>query len=81
MDRDYLREGSLARLTRKATEARSRNTGDWIRRHVEARGGKIRKGLQRESKGVASRYFQPLWGYAAIGPYLAKTTRQSSPTS
>ena len=74
MDRDYLREASLARLTRKATEARSRNTGDRIRRHVKAerrcrpsRGGKIRKGLQKESKGVASRYFQPLWGYAAIG--------------
>ena len=39
------------------------------------RGRKVRKGLQRENKGVASRYFQLLSGHAAIGPYLAETTK------
>lgn len=35
----------------------------------------MRKDLQREGKGVASRYFQLLSGHAAIGPYLAETTK------
>ena len=40
-----------------------------------SRGGGIRKGLQREGKGVVSQFFQLLSGHAAIGPYLAETTK------
>ena len=57
VDRDYLREAILAQLTRKTTEAKASSTTDWIRRHVKAerrhrprKGGRIRKGLQRESE-------------------------------
>ena len=35
-------------------------------------GSRIRKDLQKEGKGVASRFFQLLSGHAAIGPYLAE---------
>ena len=73
----YLRETSLAHLSGKTTEARLQNAREWIRWHVRSerryhppKGGKTRKDLQREIKGVASRYFQLLSGHAAIGPYL-----------
>ena len=36
LDKDYLREASLAHLIRKAAEAKTRSTKDWIRRHVKA---------------------------------------------
>ena len=36
IDKKYLREASLAHLIRKVTEAKTRNTKDWIRRHVKA---------------------------------------------
>ena len=54
---------------RRATEARSQRTKEWIRRHVKAecryrppRGGRTRKGLQREGRGVASWFFQLPFG-------------------
>ena len=75
----YIQEVDLAR---KATEAKTHSTKDWIRRHVKVErrhrpppGGKIRKDLQRENKGIASPYFQLLFGHAAIGPYLADTIK------
>ena len=35
---------------------------------------------EREGKGVASHFFQLLSGHAAIGPYLANTTKTYGPT-
>ena len=82
MGKACLREASLAHIARKTTEAKTKGTRDWIRRHVKAerrhrppKGGKIRKDLQKENKGVASRCFQLLRGHAAIGPYLAEMTK------
>ena len=43
--------------------------------------GRIQKDLRKEDKGIASRYFQLLYGHAAIGPYLAdviKTVRSEN---
>ena len=36
MDKDYYLEASLAHLSKKATEAKAQDTGDWIQRHVKA---------------------------------------------
>ena len=82
LDKTYLREASLAHLTRKAAEAKTRSTKDWTQRHIKAerryrppKGGKIRKDPQRENKSAASRFFQLLSSHAAIGPHLAEVTK------
>lgn len=72
VDRQYLREATLAHLTRKATERRSKATKDWISSHIKQerryrppRGGKILPDLEKERKELASRYYQLLSGHAA----------------
>ena len=48
---------------------------DGVKATPPPRGGKIRKDLQREGGGVASRFFQLLSDHAAIGPYLVEKTK------
>ena len=72
---EYLGEASLAHLTRKTTEARSRATREWIRDHAcrERRyrpppRGKLPKGseqLGKARKELAGRFYQLLSGHAA----------------
>ena len=75
----YLMEASLAHLTRKTTEARSAATAEWIRNHSGRRrryrppkGGKMRKALNRTRKEVASHFYQPLSGHAAVAEHLKR---------
>ena len=82
---DYLREASLAHLTRKITEARSLEASSWIRAHVKRRhryrpppGGKIRQELRATRKEVAGRYYQLLSGHAATAPHLRRVGQASS---
>ena len=82
---DYLREASLAHLTRKITEARSLETSSWIRAHVKRRhryrpppGGKIRQELRAARKEVAGRYYQLLSGHAATAPHLRRVGQAAS---
>ena len=63
-DPTYLTEASLSYLTRKATEQRTQATNDWIRTRVGQQrryrppsGGKMRKGLAKIRKELASRNF------------------------
>ena len=82
---DYLREASLAHLTRKITEARSLETSSWIRTNVKRRhryrpppGGKIRQELRATGKEVAGRYYQLLSGHAATAPHLRRIGQATS---
>ena len=82
---DYLREASLAHLTRKITEARSHETSSWIRASVKRRhryrpppGGKIRQELRAARKEVAGRYYQLLSGHAATAPHLRRIGQATS---
>ena len=88
IDRRYLRDASLAHLTRAMTEARTRSTRDWITSHVKSsqqyrppKGGSIRLDLGRERKEIAGRCYQLLSGYAATGAYLAERIVPSSRAS
>ena len=85
MSPDYLREASLAHLTRKITEARSLETSSWIRAHVKRRhryrpppGGRMRQELRAVRKEVAGRYYQLLSGHAATAPHLRRVGQASS---
>ena len=78
-DPAYLREASLSHLTRLATEARSLETGRWIREHVKRGhryrpppGGRMRKELRGVRKERASRFYQLLSGHAATAPHLKR---------
>ena len=80
-------QASLSHLTRKAAEAKTRSTRQWISSHVRAsrrycppKGSGIRPDLRKDSKELASRYFQLLSGHAAIRSYLAEKMR-STPSS
>ena len=80
----YAAETSLSHMTRVATEARSRETAEWIMAHVrperrykppQGRGLK-RPPLRRTRKTFAGRYYQLLSGHAATGTHrkrLGKT--------
>ena len=81
---DYMREASLAHLTRKITEARSLETSSWIRAHVKRRhryrpppGGKMRQELRAARKEVAGRYYQLLSRHAATAPHLLRVGQAS----
>ena len=76
---NYRWEISLSHMSRVATETRSRMTKDWMRdrfgnpaRKCQPPPGKglRRKLLRKTPRSVASKYYQPLSGHAAIGPYL-----------
>ena len=63
-------------MTRVATEARSRETADWIREHVRPErkyrpppGRGLRPQLRRVRKTLAGRYYQLLSGHAATGTH------------
>ena len=78
-DPEYLREASLSRLTRKATEARSNTASEWIQSHVRRErryrpppGRKLRKGLGRVRKELAGCFYQLLSGHAATAPHLRR---------
>ena len=84
-DPAYLREASLAHLTRRVTEARALETSSWIRAHVKRRhryrpppGGKMRKDLRGVRKELASRYYQLLSGHAATATHLRRMGQVSS---
>ena len=77
-DRRYLREASLAHLTRKTTEARTQSTRGWIasqvkrsRRYRPPKRGGIRPDLRKEREELAERYYQLLSSHATAGAYLA----------
>ena len=78
----YLMEASLAHLTRKATEARSSATAEWIRSHTgrrrryrPPRGGKMRKALAKTRKELAGRFYQLLSGHAAVADHLVRVNQ------
>ena len=84
-DPAYLREASLAHLTRKTTEARSLETSNWIRTHVKRKhryrpppGGKMRQEIRGVRKELASRYYQLLSGHAATATHLRRVGQASS---
>ena len=86
--KDYLREASLAHLSRKMTEARTQSTKDWIRRHVQAerrycppKGRKIRKDLRRESKESLVGISSPSRVTQQPVPTWPTQRRRYSPTS
>lgn len=62
--RDYLRETSCARMTRRATKARPVGVGEWIvgrvdrrRRYKPPNGQKVRKELRHECKALVGCYY------------------------
>ena len=69
---------SLAHMTRVATEAKTRDTREWIASHVRPgrryrppkEKGLRRERLRRKGKSLAGRYYQLLSGHAAIGTCL-----------
>lgn len=74
---EYRWGAGLSHMTRVATEARFRPAAQWFEDHAGPRrkynpskGKGLRRKLLRAPKPVASRYYQPLSGHAAIGPYL-----------
>ena len=78
-DTTYLTEASLSYLTRKTTERRSEATRNWIRSRVGQQrryrppsNGRMRKGLAKIRKELASRYFQLLSSHAATGEHLTR---------
>ena len=79
---DYLREASLAHLTRISTERRVADRGRWIREHVGRKhryctppGGKMRKELGKVKKERAARFYQLLSGHAAMAPTFGASAR------
>ena len=81
----YLREASLSHLTRLATEARSTETGRWIRERVKRKhryrpppGGKMRSELRAVRKECAGRFYQLLSGHAATAPHLKRVNQVRS---
>lgn len=76
-------------MTKAATGAWSRPTGQWISKHVGPERkhrpspgkGLRRKQLRRTRKSIASRYYQLLLGHAAIGPYLKDKIRKTEISS
>ena len=84
-DPTYLAEASLSYLTRKTTEQRTQATSNWIRSRVGKQrryrpplGGKMRKGLAKTKKELASRYYQLLSGHAAIEEHLTRIGQATS---
>ena len=82
---DYLREASLAHLSRTVTEARSEATAEWIRtrsgrnrRYRPPRGGKMRKDLGRARKELAGRFYQLMSGHAAVADHLRRVGQAES---
>ena len=78
-DPAYLREASLAHLTRVSTEARSNSTGEWIRNHAKRGhryrpppGGRMCKELGKVRKELAGRFYQLLSGHAGTAPHLQR---------
>ena len=73
----YVGETSLSHMTRVATEARSRETAEWISEHVRPErryspppGRGLRQPqLRRVRKILAGRYYQLLSGHAAAGTH------------
>ena len=82
----YAGETSLSHMTRVATEARSKETEEWIRAHVRPeRGyrpppgrGLKRPPLRRARKTLAGRYYQLLSGHAATAPHLMRVGQAPS---
>ena len=78
-DPEYLGEASLSHLTRKAAEARSEATGEWIRNHVRKERryrppprGRFCRGLGKVQKELAGRFCQLLFGHAATATHLKR---------
>ena len=76
-------ETSLAHLSRRASEARSKATAAWISSKVGRRRyrpppgrGVKRADLRHTRKELAGRYYQFLSGHAAIGAYLSEKVRK-----
>ena len=74
-----VREASLSHLAQVVTERRlSTATNQWITDHIRPErryrpptgAGLRRKALRKVGKSLASRYYQLLSGYAAIGSFL-----------
>jgi ribonuclease HI len=68
---------SMARIRRRSTEARTRETARWIdertrerRSYIPPRKSGWRKALRGERKALASRYYQLLTGHAITAPYM-----------
>ena len=83
----YAAETSLAHMTRVVTEARSKETAEWIRGHVRPerryrpppRRGARRPQLRRARKTLAGRYYQLLSGHAETGTHRFRFGRADTP--
>lgn len=78
VEKQCLQEASFAHLTRKTTEARRSKTASRSGGANAPKGGKMRRGLRKERKVVASRHYQPLQplsGHATIGFYLTEKVK------
>jgi hypothetical protein len=74
---------SMARMRRRTTEARTRQTARWIdertrqrRAYVPPRRSGWRRELRGERKALASRYYQLLTGHAITAPYMCERLRK-----
>jgi hypothetical protein len=77
------RIASLAYLTRKTTETRTKATKEWIKSRMAKSKASIprkrmglRKNLHHEKKEVISQFYQLLSGHAIIAPYLKEKLRK-----
>ena len=82
----YAGETSLSHMTKVATEARSKETAEWIRAHAQperryrpppGRGLKSPQ-LRRARKILAGQYYQLLLGHAATGTYRRRFGRSDT---
>ena len=82
----YAGETSLSHMTTVATEARSKETVEWIRTHVRPERryrpspgrGLWRPPLRRARRTLAGRYYQLLSGHAATGTYRKRFGRSGT---
>ena len=82
----YAGETSLSHMTTVATEARSKETAEWIRTHVRPERryrpltgrGLRRPPLRRAGGTLAGRYYQLLSGHAATGTYRERFGRSDT---
>ena len=83
----YAGETPLAHMTRVATEARSKETTEWITAHVRPDGryrpplgtGLRRPQLRRARKTLAGRCYQLLSGHAETGAHRHRFGRTDTP--
>ena len=69
---------SLPHLSRRSSERRARETGQWVASHVRPERrhhppggpGQRRRALRKVRKSLVGRYYQLLSGHAAVGSFL-----------